>query len=293
MCYCSFKYSKGDCDNGLHEYLFNSDFSFCFQSHNVETNGDVLRKSLLLQWDCSFYLLNFTLNSILHGSSLISDIILNACVLYVVNSDTIPLIKWQPRLNYWGSIYVLQEKISSAKDSYESSLINNFAHANNNKIYSHIRNITKSISIPSTVHFDSLAASSDKANLFNHYFHSVFTNTSNLPSINVLPDLLYTINSVEFTKMEVYDNLISFNSKQSISINDISPKILYSCAEVLFRPFHHLFTISLRYGFIHTGWKVNKIVPVFKAGNPSFVKDYCPISWTVIKYLQKIRMLSL
>ena len=34
-CYYSFNYSKGNCD-GLHEYLFNSDFSFCFQSHNVE-----------------------------------------------------------------------------------------------------------------------------------------------------------------------------------------------------------------------------------------------------------------
>ena len=61
-------------------------------------------------------------------------------------------------------------------------------------------------------------------------------------------------------------------------INDISPRILYLCAEVLFRPFHHLFTISLRYGLIQTGWKVNKVAPVFKAGNPSFVKDYFPIS---------------
>ena len=34
---------------------------------------------------------------------------------------------------------LLQEKISSAKNSYGSSLINNFALANNNKIYSYIR----------------------------------------------------------------------------------------------------------------------------------------------------------
>ena len=155
---------------------------------------------------------------------------------------------------------LLQEKISSAKDSYESSLINNFAQANNNKIYSYIRNITKSRSIPSTVHFDSLAASSnsDKANLFNHYFHSVFTNTSSLPSINDLPDLSYTINSVEFTEMEVYDVLISLDSNKESGIDDISPRILQSCAEVLFRPFHHLFIISLRYGLISTGWKVHK-----------------------------------
>ena len=75
---------------------------------------------------------------------------------------------------------LVQEKITSAKNSYESSLINDFALADNNKIYSYIRNITKTRSIPSTVHFDSLAASSnsDRVNLFNCYFHSVFTNTS-------------------------------------------------------------------------------------------------------------------
>ena len=64
------------------------------------------------------------------------------------------------------------------------------------------------------VHFDSLAASSnsDRVNLFNRYFHSVFSNTSRLPSINDLPDLsdlTYTIDSVEFTELEVYDVLIS------------------------------------------------------------------------------------
>ena len=56
---------------------------------------------------------------------------------------------------------LLQEKIRLAKNSYETSLINDFALANSNKIYSYIRNITKSRSIPSTVHFDSLTASSD------------------------------------------------------------------------------------------------------------------------------------
>ena len=102
---------------------------------------------------------------------------------------------------------LLQEKISLAKDSYESSLINNFALANNNKIYSYIRNITKPRSIPSTAHFNSLVASSD-SDLFNYYFHSVFTNTSSLPSINDLPDLSYIINSIKFIEMEVYDDLI-------------------------------------------------------------------------------------
>ena len=123
---------------------------------------------------------------------------------------------------------LLQEKITLAKNSYESSLINDFALANSNKIYSYIRNITKSTYIPSTVHFDSLTASSDsdKAGLFNQYFHSVFINTSSSPSIDDLPDLSHTINSVEFTEMEVYDALSSLDPNKASGIDDIPPRIL-------------------------------------------------------------------
>ena len=125
---------------------------------------------------------------------------------------------------------LLQEKITLAKNSYESSLINDFALANSNKIYSYIRNIfiTKSRSIPSTVHFDSLTASSDsdKAGLFNQYFHSVFINTSSSPSIDDLPDVSHTINSVEFTEMKVYDTLRSLDPNKASGIDDIPPRIL-------------------------------------------------------------------
>ena len=123
---------------------------------------------------------------------------------------------------------LLQEKITLAKNSYESSLTNDFAVANSNKIYSYIRNITKSRCIPSTVHFDSLTASSDsdKAGLFNQYFHSVFTNTSSSLSIDDLPDLSHTINSVEFTEMEVYDALSSLDPNKACGIDDIPPRIL-------------------------------------------------------------------
>ena len=96
------------------------------------------------------------------------------------------LASWSKIENYFG------------ENGYESSLINDFALANSNKIHSYIRNITKSRSIPSTLHFDSLTASSDsdKAGLFNQYFHSVFINLSSSLSIDDLPDLSHTINSV-------------------------------------------------------------------------------------------------
>ena len=63
--------------------------------------------------------------------------------------------------------------------------------------------------------------------------------------------LSYTINSVELME---YDALISLDPNKALVIDDISFRIIQSCTEVLCRLFHHLFTISLRYGLIPTGW---------------------------------------
>ena len=71
--------------------------------------------------------------------------------------------------------------------------------------------------------------------------------------------LSYIINLVELVE---YDALIPLDPNKASVIDDISFKIIQSCTEVLFRPFHHLFTISLRYGLIPTGWKVCTIVSV-------------------------------
>ena len=43
-------------------------------------------------------------------------------------------------------------------------------------------------------------------------------------------------------------------------------------------PLHHLFSLSLRYATLPTSWKIHKIVPVFKAGDPNSVRNYRLIS---------------
>ena len=78
--------------------------------------------------------------------------------------------------------------------------------------------------------------------------------------------------------MEVYDALSSLDPNKASGIDDIPPRILRLCADALYRLLYNLFTISLRYGIVPTGWKVHKIVPVFKADDPSSVKNYRPIS---------------
>ena len=248
-----------------------SDFSFCSQSHNVEAVWlyieDVINTAMRL------YIPYTKVCSHQHPPWFTPDIRDHFKSLRTLHCK----FRLHPSDEMAAKVksleILIQEKIRLAKNSYETSLINNFALANSNKIYSYIRNITKSRSIPSTVNFDSLTASSDseKASLFNQYFYSVFISTSSSPSIDDLPDLSNTINSVEVTEMEVYEVLSSLDPNNASGIDDILPRILRSCADVLYRPLYNLFTTLLRYGIIPTGWKVHKIVPVFKAGDPSSV----------------------
>ena len=226
-CYYTFNYSKGNYD-GLHEYLLYSDFSFCFQSHNVEAVWlyieDVINTAMRL------YIPFTKFYSHQHPPWFTSDTRHHNKRLHTLRRKFRLYPSDEMAAKIESLKVLLQEKITLAKNSYESSLINDFALANSNKIYSYIRNIfiTKSRSIPSTVHFDSLTASSDsdKAGLFNQYFHSVFINTSSSPSIDDLPDLSHTVNSVEFTEMEVYDALRSLDPYKASGIDDILPRIL-------------------------------------------------------------------
>ena len=134
--------------------------------------------------------------------------------------------------------------------------------------------------MPPTVNLDSSTANTDfdKANLFNHYFHSVFHSPSNLPDIDELPIIVDSLHAINITVADVYEALVSLNIEKSAGIDDISPRVLQSCAEALCEPLHYLFSLSLRYAVVPSSWKIHKVVPIFKAGDANSVRNYRPIS---------------
>jgi len=75
----------------------------------------------------------------------------------------------------------LQEEITNSKINFESYLISEHAsHCNSNIIFKYIRNLTHSKSVPTVIHLDDEVAKSDadSANMFNHYFHSAFSDST-------------------------------------------------------------------------------------------------------------------
>ena len=72
--------------------------------------------------------------------------------------------------------------------------------------------------------------------------------------------------------------------------DSIPPIVLLKCASVLYKPLHHLFSLTLKYGYLPRDWKIHKIIPVFKSGDPTQVKNYQPISLlsNISKVLERI-----
>ena len=181
------------------------------------------------------------------------------------------------KAKYENSCNLLQAKINSAKDTYESTLINSFTDVNNSKIYKYIRSLSKSNSMPPTLHHNYTSADSDseKANTFNDYFYSVFVQ----PPSNPLPfSDTTTDTNINITEEDVYNALTDLDTTKATGPDCIPPIVLSKCASVLFRPLHHLFSLTLKYGYLPADWKIHKVIPIFKSGDRTLVKNYRPIS---------------
>lgn len=177
----------------------------------------------------------------------------------------------------------LQEKMTAAKSDYETNLVHNFAFNNSCKIYNYIKSFSKQDSLPQIMFREphSTRASSDieKANLFNEYFHSVFTTSSFvLPPISDLKTPDTEISELHVSESDVYITLSSLDPTKAPGLDGIGTNILKHCAVALCSPLHHLFSQCLAQHSIPLDWKKHSITPIFKSGDRASVKNYRPIS---------------
>ena len=123
----------------------------------------------------------------------------------------------------------LQYKFIAAKTNFESDLIQYTSHCNISRIYKYIDNITGYSSIPSIIFLDSFEAVTnyEKANLFNSYFHSVFTKSSiHLPDNGLLSLPSSYLSDIFIDDSDVFSTLHSLNPTKSMGIDNIGPRIL-------------------------------------------------------------------
>ena len=96
--------------------------------------------------------------------------------------------------------------------------------------------------------------------------------------------------NIVISDTDVYSVLASFDPSKSSGIDGIGPKVLKHSALALYIPFHHLFSLCMTQCSIPSEWKMDRITPIFKAGDRMSVKNYRPISLlcNVSKVLERL-----
>ena len=118
----------------------------------------------------------------------------------------------------------------------------------------------------------------EKASLFNNFFCSVFSQPGNLITANAPFREPHPIPVPTFTAAEIKIVLRNLDVHKACPPNDISPFILKNCCASLSPLLAIVFNRSLYDGKVPSDWKKAYVVPIFKKGDRSHVKNYRPVS---------------
>lgn len=170
----------------------------------------------------------------------------------------------------------LSEAIKSAKNFYFNVKLPNFIKEDPQKFWNFIRDRKSSVNrimFNGTIIEDPLAI----AKKFNDYFHSVFS-ASTLPV------------SISIDASDSDPNLISFDGvlnlilrlkvKSSPGPDNIPNAFLRRYAEILAKYLVVIFRASISSATLPFDWKLARVLPFVKKGDPQCIPNYRPISMT-------------
>lgn len=128
---------------------------------------------------------------------------------------------------------------------------------------------------------DSSGCTSDPAevaNMFAQHFKSCFSSESNANFVSSCAKTLDFFAFVPIDELEIETCIRKIKPKLSAGADGIPSFIVKGCADLLSPVLLHIFNLSLRLGKFPSIWKQSVIVPIFKSGDRSIVKNYRPVS---------------
>ena len=185
------------------------------------------------------------------------------------------------------------EHHSSIQGKFFQNIISTF-QSHPKKLYNYLKQLHSPKSKPRFIIHDGAAIHDPTklAEVFNQYFNSTFTSTSQftLPQVSELPTPSTQLSSIEISRSDIFEALIHLDTTKAAGCDSIQPHISRTCAIPLLEPIFHLFSQCLRTSSIPQEWKLHKISPIPKKGDPSKVSNYRPISLLCIlsKVLESI-----
>ena len=137
-----------------------------------------------------------------------------------------------------------------AKSEHKSNLALAIVHSNNSRIFQYILSIKGNDQYPTPIFYNYKQAStdSDKAQLFNEYFYSVYTSTKqqiNDCERTASPDMLQDITISETEVFEILTSLDSSKHVESTSVQSYSKTVLHLYSKLFVTCFPQVYNATL------------------------------------------------
>lgn len=126
-----------------------------------------------------------------------------------------------------------------------------------------------------------LKTNGEIAEAFRKYFSSVYTNNEdlgNLSDLDLYPNSTDIVRIHSISVSDIEDSVRKLKGSSSPGIDLIPPFIIKANIASLIYPLLILFNLSLNTSIFPELWKKSKIIPVFKKGKRSDIKNYRPIA---------------
>ena len=130
---------------------------------------------------------------------------------------------------------------------------------------------------------DTVSEDSEKAEVLNSFFCSVFTEErkEEVPTCEKKNDQDY-LNNIVFTKEKVLKKLKNLDPSKSGGPDEINARVLKELADEIAEPLADIFQCSMNEGKLPKVWKDANVTPLFKKGEKAKPNNYRPVSLTCI-----------
>ena len=122
---------------------------------------------------------------------------------------------------------------------------------------------------------EKVSTDSEKADLLNSFFCSVFTkeNVDEVPELPRRVPFESSLNSVDITKEKVQKLLSNLDANKSTGADGMNPRVLKELSKQLAEPMTEIFKKTLEEGNLPEQWKSANVTPLFKKGDKSKKKN--------------------
>ena len=172
----------------------------------------------------------------------------------------------------------LDAEISSAYESYNLRVENNIK-SDPKVFFNFAKGKLKSNNLPSRMQFEDFDSddSGDICNQFARFFQNIYKNSDGSLDSNYfsyLPEHANDVSVENITVQEIFQALDSLDVSKGHGPDGIPPVLLKNLATAFVKPLFWLFNLSLNSGNFPLIWKKSYLIPIFKSGKRSDIKNY-------------------